>query len=89
MFAHHRSVRRVLDRCRGIVRSASGEPGSAAVEALQRQNYQRLVLLLADPDSGQGSAHHAARVDDLAIATLLICQPLRRPLAFAVERCDT
>jgi hypothetical protein len=53
-------------------------------KALHRQNYQRLVLLLADPDSGK-VLHHAAKIDDLAIAVLAdLPKPLRRPLAFAI-----
>jgi hypothetical protein len=59
--------------------------GSAAGKALQQQNYQRLVLLLADPDSGK-VLQHAAKIDDLAIAVLAdLPKLLPRPLPFAVS----
>jgi hypothetical protein len=81
----HGSPRQVLDRVLGHclvgLRAALARlPG----KALQQQNYQRLVLLLADPDSGK-VLHHAAKIDDLAIAVLAdLPQPLRRRLPFAV-----
>jgi hypothetical protein len=70
----------VLGHCPvGIRRALARLP----VKALQQQNYQRLVLLLADRDSAK-VLHHAANIDDLAIAVLLICHsrcadPCRSP----------
>jgi hypothetical protein len=53
----------VLGHCPvGIWRALHRLPG----KALQQQNYQRLVLLLADPDSAK-VLHHAPKIDDLAI----------------------
>ena len=81
----HGSPRQVLDRVLGhcpvgIRRALHRLP----VKALQRQNYRRLVLLLADPDSGK-VLHHAEKIDDLTIRVLAdLPQPLNRPLAFAV-----
>jgi hypothetical protein len=82
----HGSSRQVLDRVLGHcpvgIRRALGRlPG----KALAQQNYQRLVLLLADPDSAK-ILHHAEKIDDLAIKVLAdLPKPLRRPLAFAVS----
>ena len=82
----HGSPRQVLDRVLGhcpvgIRRALHRLP----VKALQRQNYRRLVLLLADPDSGK-VLHHAEKIDDLTIRVLAdLPQPLSRPLAFAVS----
>ena len=66
----HGSVRQVLEQVLGhcpvgIRRALHRLP----VEALRQQNYQRLVLLLADPDSGK-VLHHAAKIDDLTIRVL-------------------
>jgi hypothetical protein len=82
----HGSARQVLDRVLGhcpvgIRRALALLP----VKALQQQNYQRLVLLLADPDSAK-VLHHAAKIDDLAIRVLAdLPKRLRRPLPFAVS----
>jgi hypothetical protein len=82
----HGSARQVLDRVLGhcpvgIRRALHRLP----VKALQQQNYQRLVLLLADPDSAK-VLHHVEKIDDLAIQVLAdLPKPLRRPLAFAVS----
>jgi hypothetical protein len=81
----HGSPRQILDRVLGhcpvgIRRALHPLP----VKALQQQNYQRLVLLLADPDSGK-VLHHAAKIDDVVIRVLAdLPKPLRRPLAFAM-----
>jgi hypothetical protein len=66
----HGSARQVLDRVLGhcpvgIRRALARLPA----KALQQQNYQRLVLLLADRDSAK-VLHHAAKIDDLAIRVL-------------------
>jgi hypothetical protein len=66
----HGSPRQILDRVLGhcpvgIRRALHPLP----VKALQQQNYQRLVLLLADRDSAK-VLHHAAKIDDLAIRVL-------------------
>jgi hypothetical protein len=82
----HGSPRQVLEQVLGqcpvgIRRALARLP----VKALQRQNYRRLVLLLADPDSGK-VLHHAAKIDDMTIRVLAdLPKPLRRPLAFAVS----
>jgi hypothetical protein len=82
----HGSPRQVLEQVLGhcpvgIRRALHRLPG----KALQQQNYRRLVLLLADRDSGK-VLHHAAKIDDLAIAVLAdLPKLLRRPLAFAVS----
>jgi hypothetical protein len=82
----HGSPRQVLDRVLGhcpvgIRRALARLP----VKALHRQNYQRLVLLLADPDSAK-VLHHAAKIDDLTIAVLAdLPKPLRRLLLLAVS----
>jgi hypothetical protein len=53
------------------------------VEVLQRENYRRLVGLLADPGAAK-VLHHAGHVDDTAIRILAdLPQPLRQ-LAIAV-----
>src|SRR5271166_6141031 len=53
-------------------------------EVLQRQNYRRLLHLLADP-GGAAVLHHANKIDDLAIEVLGdLPPPLRRPLPFAL-----
>jgi hypothetical protein len=72
----------VLGHCPvGIRRALARLP----VKALHRQNYQRLVLLLADPDSAK-VLHHAAKIDDLTIAVLAdLPKPLRRLLLLAVS----
>ena len=81
----HGSPRQVLEQVLahypvGIRRALHRLP----VKALQQQNYQRLVLLLADPDSAK-VLHHATKIDDLTIRVLAdLPKPLRRPLAFAV-----
>jgi hypothetical protein len=82
----HGSVRQILEQVLGhcpvgIRRALARLP----VKALAQQNYRRLVLLLADPDSAK-VLHHAAKIDELAIAVLAdLPKPLRRPLAFAVS----
>jgi hypothetical protein len=82
----HGSPRQVLEQVLGqcpvgIRRALARLPG----KALAQQNYQRLVLLLADRDSVK-VLHHAAKIDDLAIAVLAdLPKPLRRPLAFALS----
>ena len=51
---------------------------------LSRENYQRLVDLLADPEAAQ-VLHHADQIDDTAIRALAdLPQKLRKPLAFAL-----
>jgi hypothetical protein len=64
----------------GIKRVLEHLPG----EILQRQNYQRLVQLLADPESA-AVLYHADKIGDLAIQVLAdLPKPLRRPLASVV-----
>jgi hypothetical protein len=81
----HGSARQVLDRVLrhcpvGIRRALRRLP----VKVLQRQNYRRLVHLLADP-GGAAVLHHAQTINDLAIEVLGdLPMPLRRPLAFAL-----
>jgi hypothetical protein len=72
---------RVLGACpAGIKRALDHLPGAV----LQRQNYRRLVHLLADP-GGAAVLHHAAKINDLAIEVLAdLPPPLRRPLPFAL-----
>jgi hypothetical protein len=54
------------------------------VNVLQRQNYRRLVDLLADPGSA-AVLHHATMINDLAVQVLAeLPPPLRRPLPFAL-----
>jgi hypothetical protein len=51
---------------------------------LRRENYQRLVDLLVDPEAAQ-VLHHADQLDDTAIRVLAdLPQKLRKPLAFAL-----
>ena len=51
---------------------------------LSRENYQRLVDLLLDPQAAK-VLHHADQIDDTAIRVLAdLPQKLRKPLAFAV-----
>ena len=51
---------------------------------LSRENYQRLVDLLVDPQAAK-VLHHADQIDDTAIRVLTdLPQKLRQPLAFAV-----
>jgi hypothetical protein len=51
---------------------------------LSRENYQRLVDLLVDPEAAK-VLHHADQIDDTAIRVLAdLPQKLRQPLAFAV-----
>ena len=79
------SVRQVLDRVLaqrpvGIKRVLDHLP----VEVLSRENYRRLVTLLADLEAAK-VLHHADKVDDVAIRVLAdLPQPLRRPLTTAV-----
>jgi hypothetical protein len=79
------SARQVLDRVlghcpAGIRRVLEHLPG----EVLQRQNYQRLVHLLADPENA-AVLYHADKIGDLAIQVLAdLPKPLRRPLASAL-----
>jgi hypothetical protein len=72
---------RVLGGCpAGIKRALDHLPGAV----LQRQNYRRLVHLLADP-GGATVLHHAATINDLAIQVLGdLPPPLRRPFASAL-----
>src|SRR5271166_5246674 len=72
---------RVLGACpAGIKRALDHLPG----EVLQRQNYRRLLHLLADP-SGAAVLRHAPTITDMAIQVLGdLPIPLRRPLPFAL-----
>jgi hypothetical protein len=72
---------RVLGACpAGIKRALDHLPGAV----LQRQNYRRLLHLLADPGAA-AVLHHADKIDDLAIEVLDdLPPPLRRPLPFAL-----
>jgi hypothetical protein len=78
-------VRQVLDRVLGhcppgMMRALDHLP----VNVLQRQNYQRLVHLLADRESAT-VLHHATMINDLAVQVLAeLPPPLRRPLPFAL-----
>jgi hypothetical protein len=71
----------VLGACpAGIKRALDHLPRAV----LQRQNYRRLVHLLADP-GGAAVLHHAATINDLAIQVLGdLPPPLRRPFASAL-----
>jgi hypothetical protein len=79
------SARQVLNQVLGqppvgIRRALSRLPDAA----LSRENYRRLVELLADPEAAQ-VLHHADQIDDTAICVLAdLPQKLRRPLAFAL-----
>jgi hypothetical protein len=74
-------VRQVLDRVlaqrpAGVNRALDHLPG----QVLRRQNYRRLVHLLADPSSA-AVLRHAATINDRAIQVLGDLPPqLRRPL---------
>jgi hypothetical protein len=58
--------------------------GRLPVAVLQRENYRRLIDLLADSEAAK-VLHHAATINDLAIEVLgYLPTPLRRPLAFAL-----
>jgi hypothetical protein len=72
---------RVLGACpAGIKRALDHLPRAV----LQRQNYRRLVHLLADP-GGAAILHHAVTINDLAIEVLGdLPLPLRRPFASAL-----
>jgi hypothetical protein len=78
-------VRQVLDRALGqhppgVKRALHRLP----VNVLQRQNYRRLVHLLADPGSA-AVLHHATTINDLAVQVLGdLPPPLLRPLPLAL-----
>ena len=64
----------------GLRRALSHLPDAV----LSRENYQRLVDLLVDPQAAK-VLHHADQIDDTAIRVLTdLPQKLRQPLAFAV-----
>jgi len=79
------SARQVLNQVLGqppvgLRRALSHLPDAV----LSRENYQRLVDLLVDPQAAK-VLHHADQIDDTAIRVLAdLPQKLRQPLAFAV-----
>ena len=79
------SARQVLNQVLGqppvgIKRALSHLPEAV----LSRENYQRLVDLLVDPQAAK-VLHHADQIDDTDIRVLTdLPQKLRKPLAFAV-----
>jgi hypothetical protein len=79
------SARQVLDQVLGqppvgLRRALRNLPDTV----LSRENYQRLVDLLVDPQAAK-VPHHADQIDDTAIRVLAdLPQKLRQPLAFAV-----
>jgi hypothetical protein len=80
------SVRQVLDQIlpqnpAGLARTLEHLP----FHVLERENYRRLVDLLADPQAAK-VLYHGIKFDDAAIRVLAeMPQPLRRPLANAVQ----
>jgi hypothetical protein len=96
--AHHAGCRQKSVHCwvrasaRQVVVEVFGQPpvGIRRVlshlpdAVLSRENYQRLVDLLVDPEAAK-VLHHADQIDDTAIRVLAdLPRKLRKPLAFAL-----
>jgi hypothetical protein len=79
------SARQVLDPVLGQPPVGIGRALSHLPDAvLSRENYQRLVDLLVDPQAAK-VLHHTDHIDDTAIRILTdLPQKLRKPLAFAL-----